>query len=103
MEAPVLDADAITWMTDTVADAQATPHTIPKLTDTYPTMSIDDGYAVQDALLARWREAGRVLVGLKAALTSQANLDHMGHAEPPFGMLMGDQIAHDGCTVPPSH
>src|SRR3546814_15633615 len=68
--------------------------------DTYPTMSIDDGYAVQDALLARWREDGRVLVGLKAGLTSQAKMDQMGVTEPSFGMLMGDTLDPDGGIVP---
>ena len=96
----MLDADAIAWMTDTVADAQATPHTIPKLTDTYPAMSIDDGYAVQDALLARWQHDGRVLVGLKAGLTSKAKMDQMGVTEPSFGMLMGDTLDPDGGVIP---
>src|SRR3546814_6769584 len=63
-------------------------------------MSIDDGYAVQDALLARWREDGRVLVGLKAGLTSQAKMDQMGVTEPSFGMLMGDTLDPDGGIVP---
>src|SRR3546814_7515184 len=63
-------------------------------------MSIDDGYAVQDALLARWREDGRVLVGLKAGLTSQAKMEQKGVTEPSFGMLMGDTLDPDGGIVP---
>jgi 2-oxo-3-hexenedioate decarboxylase len=96
----VLDADSIAKMTDIVADAQANAHTIAKLTDSYPDMSIDDGYAVQDALLARWQEQGRVLVGLKAGLTSKAKMDQMGVKEPSFGMLMADTLDPDGGIVP---
>lgn len=96
----MLDADSIAKMTDIVADAQANAHTIAKLTDSYPDMSIDDGYAVQDALLARWQEQGRVLVGLKAGLTSKAKMDQMGVKEPSFGMLMADTLDPDGGIVP---
>ncbi|ASY44133.1 2-oxo-3-hexenedioate decarboxylase [Sphingobium xenophagum] len=96
----MLDALAIEKLTDIVADAQATPHTIAKLTDSYPEMTIEDGYAVQDALLARWESQGRVLVGLKAGLTSKAKMDQMGVTEPSFGMLMGDTIDPDGGVVP---
>jgi len=96
----VLDVSAIEKMTGIVADAQANAHTIAKLTDSYPDMTIEDGYAVQDALLARWEDQGRVLVGLKAGLTSKAKMDQMGVTEPSFGMLMGDTVDPDGGIVP---
>lgn len=96
----MLDVSAIEKMTGIVADAQANAHTIAKLTDSYPDMTIEDGYAVQDALLARWEDQGRVLVGLKAGLTSKAKMDQMGVTEPSFGMLMGDTVDPDGGIVP---
>lgn len=96
----MIDATAIARMTDIVADAQANAHTIAKLTDDYPDMTIEDGYAVQDALLRRWQDEGRALVGLKAGLTSKAKMDQMGVTEPSFGMLMGDTLDADGGIIP---
>lgn len=96
----MLDAAIIEAITDIVEDAQAAPHTIAKLTDAHPAMTIDDGYAVQDALLARWQAKGRTLIGLKAGLTSKAKMDQMGVREPSFGMLMGDTLDADGGVIP---
>lgn len=96
----MVEASAIARMTAVVADAQANAHTIAKLTDAYPDMTVDDGYAVQDALLVKWQGAGRTLVGLKAGLTSKAKMDQMGVTEPSFGMLMGDTLDADGGTIP---
>lgn len=96
----MLDPDIIEQLATIVDEAQSNAHTMAKLTDDHPDMSIDDGYAVQDALLARWEKRGRILVGLKAGLTSQAKMKQMGVAEPSFGMLMGDTLDPDGSVVP---
>ncbi|EQB01219.1 hypothetical protein L288_17945 [Sphingobium quisquiliarum P25] len=96
----MLDAAAIEKLTGIVAAAQAAPHTIAKLTDDYPGMTVADSYAVQDALLARWQAEGRVLAGYKAGLTSKAKMDQMGVSEPSFGLLMADTIDADGGIIP---
>lgn len=96
----MLDDAILDDMADVVARAQAAPHTIAKLTDRHPGMTIEDGYAVQDRLLARWQADGRSLIGLKAGLTSKAKMDQMGVSEPSFGMLMRDTLDPEGGTVP---
>lgn len=96
----MLDADVIATLTGIVDEAQTAPHTIAKLTDEHPGMTIEDGYAVQDALLERWQSRGRILIGLKAGLTSKAKMDQMGVTEPSFGMLMRDTLDPDGGVVP---
>ena len=45
----MLDAATIGRLADRVLDAQDGAHTITKLTDEYPSMTIEDSYAVQDA------------------------------------------------------
>lgn len=96
----MLDADTIQSIADIVDDAQSGAHTIPKITDAHPGLTIDDGYAVQDELLRRWEARGRVLVGLKAGLTSKAKMVQMGVDVPSFGMLMRDTCDPDGGTIP---
>ncbi|MBS7668985.1 2-keto-4-pentenoate hydratase [Croceicoccus gelatinilyticus] len=96
----MLDAAVLDEMADIVAEAQAAPHTIAKLTEKHPGMTIDDGYAVQDRLLARWEADGRSLIGLKAGLTSKAKMEQMGVNEPSFAMLMRDMQDPEGSTIP---
>lgn len=96
----MLDAASLDAMTDIVARAQAAPHTIPKLSETFPGMTIEDGYAVQDRLLARWQAEGRQLIGLKAGLTSKAKMAQMGVSVPSFGILMRDTLDPEGSVIP---
>ncbi len=84
----MLDAQTIGLLADRVMSAQDNVHTITKLTDDYPSMSIEDGYAVQEELLRRWTARGDRLVGRKAGLTSKAKMQQMGVHVPSFGLLM---------------
>lgn len=82
------DAKTISALADRVQHAQDHTHTITKLTDEHPSMSIEDGYAVQEELLRRWIARGDRLVGRKAGLTSKAKMIQMGVDVPSFGLLM---------------
>ena len=83
-----LDARTLSTLADRVLDAQDRPHTMSKLTDDHPSLSIDDGYAIQDELRRRWIARGDRCVGLKAGLTSRAKMQQMGVHVPSFGILM---------------
>lgn len=95
----MLDANQISAITDVVDDAQTRAHTMPKITDSYPGMTIDDGYAVQAELRRRWEERGREFYGYKAGLTSRAKMVQMGVDVPAFGMMMRDTCDPDGGVV----
>ena len=84
----MLDTTIINKLTDRVLNAQDHATTMTKLTDEYPSMSIEDGYAVQDELRRRWITRGDRCVGLKAGLTSKAKMLQMGVDVPSFGILM---------------
>lgn len=84
----MLDAKTISALADRVQQAQDHTHTITKLTDEHPSMSIEDGYAVQEELLQRWIARGDRLVGRKAGLTSKAKMIQMGVDVPSFGLLL---------------
>ncbi len=83
----MLPANIISTLTERVIHAQDHAHTITKLTDDYPAMSIPDAYAVQDELRRRWLARGDRIVGLKAGLTSKAKMIQMGVDVPSFGIL----------------
>jgi 2-oxo-3-hexenedioate decarboxylase len=94
-----LDAKTIAALADTVQHAQDHTHTITKLTDAHPAMSIEDGYAVQDELLRRWTARGDRLVGRKAGLTSKAKMTQMGVNVPSFGLLMASYARPENGTI----
>lgn len=96
----MLDETAISDLADMVDGAQTGGHTMPKLTELYPGMTVDDGYAVQDECLRRWQARGRMLIGYKAGLTSRAKMVQMGVTEPSFGLLMRDTCDMEGGVIP---
>lgn len=96
----MLDAAQIRAIADVVDDAQTNGHTIPKITEAHPDMTVEDGYAVMFELLRRWEAAGRELQGYKAGLTSRAKMVQMGVDTPGFALLMRDTCDPDGGTVP---
>jgi 2-oxo-3-hexenedioate decarboxylase len=86
-------------ITNTVQRAIESGTEIHKLTDEYPSMTVADGYLVQDELLRRWQASGRVLSGYKGGLTSKPKMQQMGVNVPAFGVLMGDTCIVDGGSV----
>jgi len=59
--------------------------------------SLDEGYAVQDAMAAG---AGQAVAGWKIAATSEAGQRHIGVEEPLAGRLFADFILGDGAEIP---
>lgn len=60
---------------------------IGRLTATYPDLTLDEGYAVQDEVTARRIARGETIVGAKLGLTSRAKQVQMNCAEPMYGRL----------------
>jgi len=97
-----LDAKTLAAVADRVQHAQDHAHTLAKLTDDHPSMSIEDGYAVQEELLHRWTARGDRLVGHKAGLTSKAKMQQMGVHVPSFGLLMASYAQSSGAATLPA-
>jgi 2-oxo-3-hexenedioate decarboxylase len=94
-----LDAKTIAALADRVQHAQDNVHTLTKLTDDHPTMTVEDGYAVQEECLRRWLARGDRLVGRKAGLTSKAKMQQMGVNVPGFGMLLASYARPENGTI----
>ncbi len=59
----------------------------------------ETGYAVQELNTQYWLNAGRVLVGRKIGLTSEAVQSQMGVNQPDFGMLFADMEIAEGESI----
>jgi len=66
----------------------------------YPDMTIEDGYAVQDAWIKLKQAEGRKVIGRKVGLTSRAMQEAMKINEPDFGTLLDDMLFENGATIP---
>lgn len=66
---------------------------------TWPDMTADDAYAIQEANTLFWLEQGRTAVGAKIGLTAKAVQKQLGVDQPDFGMLFADMAVPDGDAV----
>ncbi len=94
-----LSQDAIAKLAERVEAAQLGAHTIAKLTDEFPAMTIEDGYVVQDELRRRMLARGGQLAGFKAGLTSKAKMRQMGVDVPSVGFLASHTRRPDGARI----
>lgn len=94
-----LSHDDIVRLCERVEGAQRRAHAIEKLTDEYPAMTLDDGYAVQHALRRRSIARGNRLVGWKVGLTSRAKMIQMGVDVPSIGFLTADMARPEGAAI----
>lgn len=81
-------------------EAEAGNRQIPLLTGRHPGMTLEDAYAVQAALVARKKAAGRKVIGWKIGLTSRAMQQALDITTPDSGILFDDMLFADGATVP---
>jgi 2-oxo-3-hexenedioate decarboxylase len=65
---------------------------IERLTAVRPHLTVDDAYAIQDALAARRLGRGERVVGAKLGLTARAKQVQMNVAEPVYGQLFSGSL-----------
>lgn len=94
-----LSREAIVRLCERVEGAQTRACAIPKLTNEYPEMTMEDGYAVQSELRRRFIEQGHRLVGWKAGLTSKAKMQQMGVDVPSIGFLTDRMARPENAAV----
>ncbi|MEZ5751336.1 MAG: 2-oxo-hepta-3-ene-1,7-dioic acid hydratase [Paracoccaceae bacterium] len=85
---------------DALFRAEASGQQMGLLSLAHPGMTLDDAYAVQAALVARKKAAGRQVIGWKIGLTSRAMQDALKIDTPDSGILFDDMLFADGATVP---
>lgn len=67
---------------------------------TYPTITLEDAYAIQLEWAKLRIAAGAHLIGHKIGLTSRAMQRASNISEPDYGHLLDDMLYPDGATIP---
>lgn len=65
----------------------------------FPSMTIEDSYAIQREWMKLKRAEGRTVVGHKIGLTSRAMQISSQITEPDYGTLLDDMVLRDGSEV----
>ena len=95
----MLTPDEIREAANDLFEAERTGRQIGLLSLRHPTMTIDEAYKVQDALLRRKRRAGRTPVGWKVGLTSKAMQRALEIEIPDSGCIFDDMMFANGTRV----
>ena len=66
----------------------------------FPGLTLDEAYAIQDALVAARVASGRRQIGWKIGLTSRAMQDALKIDTPDSGVLFDDMLFDSGALVP---
>jgi 2-oxo-hept-3-ene-1,7-dioate hydratase len=80
--------------------AEKTRRQIRQISLEYPTITIEDAYAIQKAWIEIKLAEGRIVKGHKIGLTSKAMQSALGIDEPDSGVLLDDMFFSDGGLVP---
>lgn len=83
-----------------IHNAERSRTQIGQLSLQYPSMNIEDAYAVQRRWVAMKIAEGRSLRGHKVGLTSRAMQQSSNINEPDFGDLLDDMFFHSGADLP---
>ena len=80
-------------------NAAETGEGIAPLRESFPGMTGEDAYAIQEHNTERRLEAGARLVGRKIGLTARSVQQQLGVDQPDYGMLFADMTVADGEPV----
>jgi 2-oxo-hept-3-ene-1,7-dioate hydratase len=84
---------------DILMKAQKERKQAVQLSVTFPSIDIDDAYAISTEVMQRKVKAGGRLIGHKVGLTSKAMQRSSMIDEPDFGFILDDQMIADGAKV----
>ncbi len=80
------------------AERNRTP--IAPLSETYPSLTPGQAYAIQSAWLELKRMEGGQLVGRKIGLTSKPMQEQLGVNEPDYGFILDTMVVPSGSVLP---
>ena len=96
----MLDTATIDALARELDEAERTRTTVRHFSTRHPTMTVEDGYAIQRAWVQLKIAAGRSVRGHKIGLTSRAMQMASQIDEPDFGALLDDMFLEQGGDVP---
>ena len=94
-----LGADRVDELAARLYGALTTRTPVPPLTDDEPGMTMADGYAVQQGIVARLLTDGNTVVGYKLGLTSAPMQQMLGVDSPDFAPVLSSHVHDDGDRI----
>ena len=85
---------------DILMEAERTRKPALQLSKTFPSIEVEDSYAIQSEVTRRKIAQGRRLIGHKVGLTSKAMQASSQIDEPDYGHLLDDMMIADGAKIP---
>lgn len=98
-----LDGEAVRSAALSLEGAERSREQIRLLSAAYPTITMDDAYAIQAEWVRMKREAGDAAIGWKIGLTSKAMQSALQIDIPDSGVLLKSMDFANGSTVPAGH
>ncbi|MDE0589091.1 2-oxo-hepta-3-ene-1,7-dioic acid hydratase [Halocynthiibacter sp. C4] len=83
----------------TLLEAERSRQQAERLSQSYPSIDIDDAYAISRGVAEARADAGDVLIGHKVGLTSKAMRAASKIDEPDYGHVFASMLIEDGATV----
>lgn len=83
-----------------LAEAYRSGVPVDPLVQTYPDITVDDAYAIQQLQLASRLDQGARVVGYKVGLTSAVMQRQMGVDQPDYGYLLDEMTYLENAPVP---
>src|ERR1700691_4482945 len=85
---------------DTLLAAEKTRQQAVQISKTWPTITMEDAYAISTEVANRKIAAGAKLIGHKVGLTSKAMQRSSQIDEPDYGHLLDNMMIADGARIP---
>ena len=95
----MLDANQIDAAANELYQAEKNREQIDPITLSYPQLSIEDAYAIQNSWVTKKINDGEKIVGYKIGLTSRAMQNAMKIDEPDYGVLLNKMVFADGTDI----
>ena len=86
-------------LADELWEADRTAKPISPLTERYPSLVVEDAYAIQTINIDRRVADGQKIIGRKVGLTSAPMQKLLGVNEPDFGVLTDEMFVEDGDLI----
>ncbi|BBC30925.1 hypothetical protein SGFS_022190 [Streptomyces graminofaciens] len=96
----MLKPQVIADLADRLENAERTHAPLRHFTIEHPEMTVEDGYAVQAAWVAKKISAGATVRGHKIGLTSKVMQEGAGIDEPDYGILLDYMFYESGSVLP---
>lgn len=94
----MLTAERIDELAQALHGAMLSGNPIAPLSESHPSIQVDDAYRVSRAFIELRETAGERVIGKKIGVTSPAVQEMLGIHQPDFGFLTDNMWCRDGCV-----